>query len=402
MDEIAITGLGITTPLAQGRQLNLTSLLAGRGHFGLMQRPGRQYGASAFIGAEIETLQLPADVSPRLLRTASWSARVALATVHEAWHDARLEETDPERIGLVVGGSNLQQRELTLLQDSYRDKPTYLRPSYGLSFLDTDIGALCSEYFGIRGTAQTAGGASASGHLAIVQSINLVLSGTVDACIAVGALMDLSYWECQGLRGLGAMGSDRYANQPAAACRPFDAQRDGFIFGESCGAVVVERAARAGREPHALISGWSYQVSGHRNPDTSVEGETRAIRAALSMSGVPAGHFDYVNPHGTGSTLGDEVELRALREVGLQGAAINATKSVIGHGLSAAGAVEVIVTVLQMQAGRLHPTLNLDEPLDPGFDWVRARSREHRMRHALNLSFGFGGINSAICLSSGR
>ena len=89
MDEIAITGLGITTPLAQGRQLNLTSLLAGRGHFGLMQRPGRQYGASAFIGAEIETLQLPADVSPRLLRTASWSARVALATVHEAWHDAR-------------------------------------------------------------------------------------------------------------------------------------------------------------------------------------------------------------------------------------------------------------------------------------------------------------------------
>jgi malonyl-ACP decarboxylase len=212
--------------------------------------------------------------------------------------------------------------------------------------------------------------------------------------------MDLSYWECQSLRALGAMGSDRYANEPALACRPFDWDRDGFIFGESCGAVVIESlesSKRRGIKPYAALRGWGMAIDGNRNPEPSLEGETRAIQSALDASGLPPGQIDYVNPHGTGSIIGDETELKALRACGLTNAYLNATKSLIGHGLSAAGAVEVIATLLQMQAGRLHPTRNLDNPIDPAINWVRNKSIDHSIENALTLSMGFGGINTALC-----
>lgn len=304
------------------------------------------------------------------------------------------------RIGLVVGGSNLQQRELVATQGSYAERFDFLRPTYGQAFMDTDIVALCSENLGIQGLVFTVGGASASGHLAIIQAIQAIRTGQVDACIAVGALMDLSYWECQGMRALGAMGSERFAADPAAACRPFDSRHDGFIFGENCGAVVIERVNEARRTPYANILGWSFAVEGYRSPDPSLEGEVRAINAALEMTGTASKDVDYINPHGTGSPGGDEVELRALKVCGLSGAYINATKSIVGHGLSAAGAVEIVATVLQMQSGTLHPTLNLDDPINPSYRWIKGAAYRHQIDKALNLSFGFGGINSAICLSS--
>jgi len=219
-------------------------------------------------------------------------------------------------------------------------------------------------------------------------------------CIALGALMDLSHWECRSLRALGAMGSDRYADDPTLACRPFDCDHDGFIFGESCGAVVIESlesSLRRGIEPYAVLCGWGFVMDGNRNPAPSLEGETQAIRSALAASGWSPAQIDYVNPHGTGSTVGDETELKALRACGLTDAYLNATKSLIGHGLSAAGAVEVIATLLQMRAGQLHPTRNLENPIDPALNWVRNKSIDHPIENALTLSMGFGGINTALC-----
>jgi malonyl-ACP decarboxylase len=398
MTKGAITGIGITTSVGQGCGPVRDALLEGRSAFGVMRRPGRQDATSAFLGAEIESLRLPDGGAPRLRRTASWSSQVALATVAEAWSDANLGEVDPKRVGLVVGGSNLQQRELVAIQRSYAERPEYIRPGYAELFMDSDVAAVCSEHFGIQGPCWTAGGASASGHLAIIEAIRLVSSYETDACIAVGALADLSHWECQAFRALGAMGSDRFAGEPQAACRPFDAHTDGFIFGESCAAIVVERDATRSGRCHGHVLGWSYASEGTRSPEPSLAGERRAILAALRMSGVAPKDIDYVNTHGTGSKLGDRTELQALKECGVGHAHVNATKSITGHGLSAAGAVEVVATLLQMQAGRLHPTRNLEEPIDDSFAWVRHESRPHRMRRALNLSFGFGGINSAICV----
>jgi malonyl-ACP decarboxylase len=320
--------------------------------------------------------------------------------LEEAWTEAQLSDVDPRRIGLIVGGSNIQQRELVQIQEAYRDCSAFLRPTYALSFMDTDLCGFCTAQFGIRGLACTVGGASASGQLAIVQAAQAVLAGQVDVCIALGALMDLSHWECRGLRAVGAMGSDRYANEPALACRPFDRDHDGFIFGESCGAVVIESLDSSrlrGLEPYATLRGWGIAMDGNRNPDPSVEGETEAIQKALEASGWRPVEIDYVNPHGTGSVAGDEAELKALHVCGLTAAYLNATKSLIGHGLSAAGTVEVIATLLQMQGGWLHPTRNLENPIDPTLHWATHEAIDHPIEKSLTLSMGFGGINTALC-----
>lgn len=407
-DALVISGIGVTSAIGQGQNAFSAALLAGEHRFDVMRRPGRQRpvldGAApetAYLGAEIGQLQLPVSLSKSMLRTASFTGQVALTTLHEAWDDAQLAGFDPVRIGLVVGGSNFQQRELVLAQDSYRGRESFLRPTYGLTFMDSDVCGLCTEAFGIRGMAYTIGGASASGQVALIEAIHAVQSGRVDVCIAVGALMDLSYWECQGFRSLGAMGSDRFAQEPARACRPFDQDRDGFIFGENCGVLVVERASSAqarGSKQYARLAGWAMCMDGNRNPNPSVEGEVKALRDALALAGLPPSAIDYVNPHGTGSNIGDITELESLTQAGLQHAWMNATKSVLGHGLMAAGAVEMIAILVQMQAGKLHPTRNLEQPFAPEFRWVRQEAVTHRIENAINLSMGFGGVNTAVCV----
>jgi malonyl-ACP decarboxylase len=403
LPKLLVTGVGVTTAVGQGRSDFLVALLAGKHAFGELKRPGRQLAGSEgpLLGCEIDNLFLPHLFSDRDLRTASLSARVGVSTLHEAWHDANLNDVDPCRIGLIVGGSNFQQRELVLIQEKYADRAHFLRPSYGTTFLDSDICGLCTKYFSIKGFAYTMGGASASGQLAVIQAIESVASGRVDACIAMGALMDLSHWECRGLRAMGAMGSDRYVDEPSLASRPFDRHRDGFIFGESCGVVVIEKsdlAHRHGVSPYATVLGWATRIDGNRNPNPSKEGGLAVISESLVRGGLSPTAIDYVNPHGSGSIVGDDTEISAIREAGLSHAYINTTKSLIGHGLTAAGAVEVVATVLQMRAGALHPSRNLECPIDSSLNWVRETSFTHQIEHAISLSMGFGGINTALCL----
>jgi len=399
--ELQITGIGITSAIGQGKGAFLQALLQGKHVFKIMERPGRQKGTS-FLGAEISSLSYPNSLSKRLLRTASFSGQVAMTTLHEAWNEAKLDAVDPDRIGLIIGGSNIQQRDCVLTFESYKDRAGFIPPTYGLQFMDSDLCGLCTEQFGIKGFAYTVGGASASGQLAILQAIQAVQTGQVDVCIAMGALMDLSYWECQALRSLGAMGSDRYAQEPERACRPFDKYRDGFIYGESCGVVVIERSESAEKrqvKPYAVLSGWATVSDGNRNPNSSYEGEIQVIQKALAHANLPAQKIDYINPHASSSIIGDEIELRAIRECDLSHAFINTTKSITGHGISAAGTVEVIATVLQMKESQLHPARNLEDPIDSSFNWVR-KSISHNITHALSLSIGFGGINTAICLEN--
>ncbi|MEA2491002.1 MAG: malonyl-ACP decarboxylase [Acidobacteriota bacterium] len=396
-----ITGVGVLSAIGSGKAAFTEAMLDGRSAFGVMQRPGRQR-ESAYLGAEVGEIACPPEIARQTWRAASLSARAALVVLHEAWNEAGLDAVDPSRIGLIVGGSNVQQRELTQVHEAHGGSSTFLRPTYALSFMDSDLCGFCTAQFGIRGMAYTVGGASASGQLALIQAAQAVVGNQVDVCIALGAMMDLSHWECRGLRAIGAMGSDRFANEPSLACRPFDRDHDGFIFGESCGAVVIESrqsSKRRGIVPYGTLRGWGMTMDGNRNPNPSMEGEVRAIRQALDAAGCTPSQVDYVNPHGTGSVAGDETELKALHACGLTGVHLNATKSLVGHGLSAAGVVEGIATLLQMRAGALHPTRNLDHPIDDEFNWVRDEPVQHQIQNALTLSMGFGGINTALCWS---
>jgi malonyl-ACP decarboxylase len=235
----------------------------------------------------------------------------------------------------------------------------------------------------------------------VIQAAEAVRSGRVDACIALGALQDVSYVDLLGFRALGALGSARFDGQPGRACRPFDAGHDGFLYGESCAALVLRRADQAGPGYGALI-GAAQVADGQRGPEPDPEGQRRAIAQALAQAGLSAADIDYVNAHATSTPKGDEVELDTLRAMGLEHAWVNAGKSILGHGLSAAGAVELAALLLQMRAGRLHPIRNLENPPEPGLRWVVGGPQPHRIRHALKLSFGFGGVDTALVVRAPR
>lgn len=409
-DELLITGLGIITPIGQGADNVTSAILSGAQNFSLMKREGRQYTdsegqSSCFIGAEIPSLEIPERICKKAIRTASFSTKVALSAIEEAWADAQLDQISSDRIGLVVGGSNFQQREQILKHERYAGKQAFLSPAYSMGFMDTDLCALGTEVFGIKGMANTVGAASASGQVAIIQAAAAVQAGLVDVCIVVGALMDLSYWECQAFTSAGAMGSLSFADSPNLASRPFDNSREGFIFGENCGAIVMERADSATQRDtsaYAKMAGWGLSLDANRNPNPCSKGQKIATQKALEMASLSPAQIDYVNTHGTGSKVGDETEIQTIHESGLSHAWLNTSKSLIGHGLSAAGTVETVLTLLQMRAQRLHPCMNLDEPICERAKFVPAKSIEHVIEHALNFSFGFGGVNSALCLTSIR
>jgi malonyl-ACP decarboxylase len=141
-------------------------------------------------------------------------------------------------------------------------------------------------------------------------------------------------------------------------------------------------------------------IDGNRNPNPSYEGEVLVIQKALRQAKLSAQEIDYINPHATGSVIGDQTEIKAIVDCQLSHAYINTTKSLVGHGLSAAGAVEVIATLLQMREQRLHPSRNLEQPLESSCNWVRQQAVSHTIEHALTLSMGFGGINTCLCLQN--
>lgn len=401
---LVITGVGIATAIGQGKANFTEALWAGKTAFGYLKRPGRE-GDPPFIGAEITTLATDV-LQPehnRLLRSASLSTQLALLVALEAWQDAQLDTArlNPQRIGLVVGGSNVQQREQLQTWQRHATEPQFVSPSYGLALWDTDLVGVLSQALQIQGEGYSVGSASASGAMAIIQAARQIQSGCTDVCLAVGALFDLSSWECQGLRNLGAMGSRRFQDQPEAACRPFDRESDGFIYGEGSGVIVLEsaeHAQRRGARVYGRLLGWGSGLDGNRSANPNQAGEMQAMGAALQMAGLSADQINYVNTHGTSSPLGDKTEVAALKAVGLAHAALNATKSLTGHTLTAAGVVEAIATVLQMQAGRLHPTHNLIDPIDSDLSWVRQSAVATTVDYALSNSFGFGGINTTLVL----
>lgn len=408
MSELVISGVGVITATATGFSAFKHALTSGLTNFRSLNRAGADLQDATgvptfpFIGAELSEFTPPPELSRANLRTASLTSQAAALVVAEASIESKLYQLDPTNVGLVVGGSNLQQRHCDRARSRSVGGFAYIRPSYATGFLDSDIAALCSESFGIHGRSWTVGGASASGQMALIAGLEAVASGSLDACIAIGALMDLSHWELSALESAGALGSRAFASDPASACRPFDRRADGFIYGEASAAVVVERrdsALKRGIKPRAVVKAWATGADGNRNPNPTVIGERRVIERCLRMAGLNASDIDYVNPHGTGSALGDRVEIQALREAELFGAKINTTKSLLGHSLTAAGLVELVAILAQMEAGVLHPSLNLDDPIDSEFDWIRHGAMDHRIKNALNLSYGFGGINTAVAIS---
>ena len=415
---VAITGVGMVTPVGGDAPTTWASLLAGRSGVG----PIRQFDARGFpvrIGAEVKDFTLgEAFCDAKWLKFASRSHRFALAAAGEALTDAGIRPSagNGHRWGLTVGAGMLgvafsalqsvhtfcaPDGELNpdgLLDAAFPDDPVEFCRS------QTNAGlALLVRQFGITGYATSVHTACASGGQAVGTALKVIRRGLADFMLAGGYDSMLHPIGLSGFCLLGALSTDNDA--PEQASRPFDATRNGFVLGEGAGFLVLEewQAARArGAHIYAELAGDGNSLSSYRITDShpSGDGPIQAMQQALADARTSAEFVDYVNAHGTSTVMNDRSESAALRTVMggyISKVAVSSTKSCMGHLISAAGAVEAGICALAIRDGIAPINANLIQP-DPDFELnlVRGTPRPMRIRVALSNSFGFGGSNSCL------
>lgn len=411
-DEVVVTGAGVLTSVGSGVEAFSDALSCGR--VGITSSPEDGFGVAGRLPEfnfenSLARLSLSESVTSRAIRAgrrAPRSAQVSLITALEAWRQAfgDGEVHPPEKVNILVAGNNINQGYQRDIMTKFQHDPEYVPASYALHFLDTDQIGLLSEVLGIRGEGFTVGGGSASGNVGILQAYRQIKHGLCQACVVVGALADLSPVELRAFRHTGALGGKRFATQPEKACRPFDADREGFIYGQGSACMIMESAKHANARGAFIwgqIGGGALCLDGNRSSDPSVAGEVRAMKQALEEAGQAPEEVDYVNAHATSSLMGDEVEVKALKQVfgtHVANVSVNATKGLIGHCLYAAGVIESVATLIQMNGGFLHPNVNLENPIDDDCRFIRLTAEAKRSQLALSNAFGFGGINTSIVL----
>jgi 3-oxoacyl-[acyl-carrier-protein] synthase I len=414
---VVITGMGVMTPIGEGLDDYIESLLAGRSAVTRWKSVDERCASK--IGGDMSGFDLGAhlrragDAYPaalvqslrRLMRVTPLSGRITAPAALQAFVDAGLPHPSlaPERFGHVLAGHNVNSNYVYEGHKVFLEEPEYIDPLYGVVSEDTDVLSVISELLTLRGPAFTVGGACATGNLGIMVATDLLRSGRVDAVLVTGASNDLDPPSLHSWVIIEALSFKSFNDDPARASRPFDALREGFVPSQGAAAVVLETLAGArarGARVRAEVLGAAAASDATRLTKPDQNGQVRAMRDALADARVDPGAVDYLNAHATSTPLGDAVEVAAIKEVFGAHAyrlAINATKSMLGHCLSAAGLVEMVATVLQMERGVLHPTINQEEK-DPelDLDFVPNQARPARVEVALSNAFGFGGLNSCV------
>jgi 3-oxoacyl-(acyl-carrier-protein) synthase len=414
---VVVTGMGVMTPIGERLEDYLESLLAGRSAVtrwkSVDERCASKIGGD-MSGFDLEAhLRRAGDAYPAnltrsarpLMRPTPLSGRITAPAAMQAFVDAGLPHprVASERFGHVMAGHNVNSNYIYEGHKVFVDEPEYIDPLYGVVAEDTDVLCVISELLGLRGPSFTVGGACASGNLAIMAALDLLRSGRVDAALVTGASNDLDPPSLHSWVIIEALSFKSFNDDPARASRPFDALREGFVPSQGAAAVVLETLAMArarGARVRAEILGAAAASDATRLTKPDQAGQVRAMRDALADARVRLEDVDYVNAHATSTPLGDAVEVAALKEVfgdHAYGIPVNSTKSMLGHCLCAAGVVELVATVLQMERGALHPTIN-QEKKDPelDLDFVPNQARPARIEIGISNGFGFGGLNSCV------
>jgi len=403
MTDVVITGLGATTPLGGDVASTWAAMLAGRsGVVPLTEDWAEDLPAKIAARLAVE----PSEVLDRVeARRLDRCQQTALVAAREAWADAGRPEIDPERLAVAVGSGIGGALTLLGQYDALLDRgPRRVSPLTVPMLMPNGPAAAVGLELGARGGVHTPVSACASGAEALALALDLIRAGRVDMVVAGGTEACIHPLPMAGFAQMRALS---YRNdEPAQASRPFDKGRDGFVLGEGAGIMVLERAEDAkarGATIYGVLAGAGVTADGYHitAPDPDGAQAARAIRLALADSGLSAADVTHVNAHATSTPVGDVAEAQAIRAALGDHPIVTATKSMTGHLLGAAGAVEAIATVLAIRHGVIPMTLNL-ENLDDDvlLDVVRGEPRRATVTAALNDSFGFGGHNVALAFTS--
>ena len=408
MTEVVITGLGMTTPVGGDVASSWSALLAGTSGIStidaewIAEQPSRIAGQMAVDPTEV----LEKVESRKLDR----SQQAAVIASREAWQHAGAPEVDPDRLGTVIATGIGGVTSLLNAYDTLNERGwSRVSPHMVTMIMPNGPAAVVGLEIGARAGVHTPVSACASGAEAIAYAARMIQSGRADVVVAGGTEAVICGITMAGFSAMRALSNRN--DDPAAASRPYDVDRDGFVMGEGAGTVVLESRAFAearGATIHGVYGGAGLTSDGHHiaQPDPEGRGATRAITEALADASLNAANIHHVNAHATSTPQGDIAEATAIRAAlgsHADQAIVTGTKSMTGHLLGGAGAVESIFTILALRDRVVPPTINL-HTMDPEINLNVAANTTRELPGgdiaALNNSFGFGGHDVALVFRS--
>lgn len=405
MRRVVITGLGAVTPVGNDAPTTWRALLAGRSGIG----PVTRFDASDLpvrIAGEVKNFALDPAIDPREARRMPLYVRYALNAVLEATRAAELDmaREDPEQIGVIFGSGAGGLDLIFEAHDTRRDRgPRRVSPTLIANMIIDSASGYIAIQLGAQGPNMAIAAACSTGGHNVGEAFETIRRGDAEVMITGGSEAPIFPTILASFSNMKGLADDN--EHPERACKPFDIRRDGFILSEGAGALVLESL------DHALARGAPIvaEIIGYGNSNDAVDmiaadeegrGAARAMRMAVRKAGIAPEAVGYVNAHGTGTPLNDASETQAIKSIFGPHAyhlAVSSTKSMLGHMMGAAGAVEALISALVVRDGRIPPTINLEQP-DPAcdLDYVPNVSRESPVEVALSNSIGLGGHNSAL------
>ena len=420
MRRVVVTGMGLTTPLGNGIDVNwkrLTSGVVGINkieNFDVSDLPCKIAGQVPNInndpegGLDIDNW-IERREYKRIDRFISYGIISAVQAVeHSGWKPK--SENEKNRTGVILGsgiGGLETIANTTRLLDT--KGPRKISPFFIPSALINLLSGQVSIRYGFKGPNHSVVTACSTGAHAIGDASRIIRYGDADIMIAGGAEAACCRIGMAGFAAARAL-STNFNDQPSSSSRPWDQERDGFVMGEGAGVLVLEEREHAiarGANIYAEIKGYGMSGDAHHitAPAENGDGGFRAMRSALSDANINNSEIDYINAHGTSTPLGDMIELKAIGRLlgdNVSKVSISSTKSATGHLLGAAGAIEAIFSILSIVNQIVPPTNNLINPDEQsvGFDLVPINAKERTIRNVLSNSFGFGGTNASLLLGS--
>jgi 3-oxoacyl-[acyl-carrier-protein] synthase II len=402
---VVVTGLGIISPVGNTVPEAWSSILAGKPGITRITRfdPAR---LACQIAGEVKGFDIAPYMSPKEARRMDLFIHYGMAAGLQAWRDCRLAvaASNAERVGINfgsgIGGLPLIEQMHDELE---KNGPRRISPFFIPGSIINMIAGLLSIEIGAKGPNLAMVTACTTSTHCIGEAAKSIRYGEADVMIAGGAEAVVDELAIGGFAAARALSTRN--DDPASASRPWDKERDGFVLGEGAGALVLEEYEHAkarGATIYCEVTGYGVSADAHHMtaPPEDGDGAFRAMRNAVRDAGVELAHIDYINAHGTSTPLGDVAETVAIKRLLADRAgkvAVNSTKSMTGHLLGAAGAVEAVFTALAIRDQVSPPTINLRTP-DPAcdLDYVPNQARRMPIRAALSNSFGFGGTNGTL------